>query len=71
MSAPALALSFFDAAHDIHGTARSGLTILFEGRKPNALPQGPEVEQTGSGWRAELPGRLSLEFEPVSPAADP
>ena len=70
MSAPALALSFFDAAHDIHGTARSGLTILFEGRKPNALPQGPEVEQTGSGWRAELPDRLSLEFEPVSPVAD-
>jgi hypothetical protein len=70
VSAPALALSFFDAAHDIHGTARSGLTILFEGRKPNALPQGPEVEQTGSGWRAELPGTLSLEFEPVSPVAD-
>jgi hypothetical protein len=70
VSAPALALSFFDAAHDIHGTARSGLTILFEGRKPNALPQGPEVEQSGSGWRAELPGTLSLEFEPVSPAAD-
>ena len=41
MSEPALALSFFDAAHDIHGTARSGVTILFEGRKPNALPQGP------------------------------
>jgi hypothetical protein len=70
VSAPALALSFFDAAHDIHGTARSGLTILFEGRKPNALPQGPEVEQSGSGWSAELPGTLSLEFEPVSPAAD-
>ena len=29
MSAPALALSFFDAAHEIHGTARSGVTILF------------------------------------------
>ena len=38
MSEPALALSFFDAAHDIHGTARSGTTILFEGRKPVALP---------------------------------
>lgn len=70
MSEPALALSFFDAAHDIHGTARSGVTILFEGRKPNALPQGPEIEKTGSGWRAELPDRLSLEFEPVSPAAE-
>jgi hypothetical protein len=33
VSAPALALSFFDAAHDIHGTSRAGATILFEGRK--------------------------------------
>ena len=70
MSEPALALSFFDAAHDIHGTARSGMTILFEGRKPNALPQGPQVEAAGSGWRAELPDRLALEFEPVSPVAE-
>jgi hypothetical protein len=70
VSAPALGLSFFDAAHDIHGTARSGMTILFEGRKPVALPEGPAVEVTGSGWRAELEDRLSLEFEPVSPVAD-
>jgi hypothetical protein len=46
------------------------MTILFEGRKPNALAQGPEIEATGSGWRAELPDRLSLEFEPVSPPAE-
>jgi hypothetical protein len=70
VSAPALALSFFDAAHDIHGTARSGVTILFEGRKPNALPEGPRIERTDSGWRAELPDKLSLECEPVSPEAD-
>ena len=70
MSAPALALSFFDAAHDIHGTARSGATILFEGRKPAALPEGPAIEQSGEGWRAELPGKLSLELEPVAAEAD-
>ena len=70
MSAPALALSFFDAAHDIHGTARSGATILFEGRKPVALHEGPSIEPSGEGWRAELPGRLSLELEPVTPEAD-
>ncbi len=70
MSAPALALSFFDAAHDIHGTARSGATILFEGRKPVALPEGPAIEPTESGWRAELAHKLSLEFERVSPPAD-
>jgi len=70
VSAPALALSFFDAAHDIHGTARSGISVLFEGRRPNALPEGPEVETTDGGWRAVLADTLSLEFESVSPPAD-
>jgi hypothetical protein len=70
VSEPALALSFFDAAHDIHGTARSGMALLFEGRKPNAIPEGPNIEVSGSGWRAELADRFSLELEPVSPAAD-
>ena len=70
MSAPALALSFFDAAHDIHGTVRSGMSILFEGRRPTALPEGPEVEVAEGGWRAVLADTLSLDFEPVSPPAD-
>jgi hypothetical protein len=70
VSEPALALSFFDAAHDIHGTARQGISVLFEGRKPTALLEGPRIEATGSGWRAEVPGHLSLELEPVSPAAE-
>jgi hypothetical protein len=70
VSAPALALSFFDAAHEIYGTARSGATILFEARKPIALPEGPSIEVTDGGWRADLPGKLSLEVEALSPAAD-
>jgi len=70
VSAPALALSFFDAAHDIHGTARSGMTILFEGRRPNAIPRGPSIESTDGGWRAELADTFSLELEAVSPAAE-
>ena len=70
MSAPALALSFFDAAHDIHGTARAGTTILFEGRRPVALPQGPSIEAAKGGWRAELDDTLALELEAISPAAD-
>jgi hypothetical protein len=70
VSAPALALSFFDAAHDIHGTARSGVSILFEGRQPTAVPEGPRVEAANGGWHAELADRLSLDFEPVSQAAD-
>jgi hypothetical protein len=70
VSAPALALSFFDPAHNIHGTARSGATVLFEGRKPLVLPQGPSIERRGDGWRAELPDRLSLELEPVTAEVD-
>jgi len=70
VSAPALALSFFDAAHDIHGTARSGATILFEGRKAEALPKGPVIERSGEGWHAELPGKLALELEPLAAEAD-
>src|SRR4029079_19590192 len=71
VSEPALALSFFDAAHDMHGTARSSMTILFEGRKPNALPQGPQIEATGSGWRAELTDRLPPPLHAGSPGPGP
>ena len=70
MSAPALALSFFDPSHEIHGTARSGATVLFEARRPVAHPQGPAIEAAGEGWRAELDGVLSLEFAPISGEAD-
>ena len=70
MSAPALALSFFDLAHDIHGTARSGASVLFEGRKPVVLPEGPAIEPSGDGWRAELPGTLSLAVESLSEPAE-
>jgi hypothetical protein len=70
VSAPALALSFFDLAHDIHGTARSGATILFEGRRPTALPEGPSIEPSGDGWHAELPEQLSLSLERLSQAAE-
>ena len=70
MSAPALALSFFDTAHDIHGTARAGATILFEGRHPRALAGASLDRAAGGGWRAELEGELALDAEPASDAAD-
>jgi hypothetical protein len=70
VSAPALALSFFDPAHEIHGTARSGATLLFEARRPVAHPQGPTIEPAGEGWRAELAGVLSLDLAPISGEAD-
>jgi hypothetical protein len=70
LSAPALALAFFDPDHELYGTARSGATILFEGRRSTAVPEGPTVVGAGDGYRAELSGRLALELQPVSAEAE-
>jgi hypothetical protein len=70
VSAPALAVAFYDHARELYGSARSGTTVLFEGRRPTVVPEGPEVEAAAGGWTARLPGRLSLELERVSPEAD-
>ena len=70
MSAQALAVAFFDHSRELYGSARSGATVLFEGRRSTVLAEGPEVEATSGGWTARLPGRLELELEPVTPEAD-
>ena len=70
MNAAAFAFSFFDPDHELHGTARSGATILFEGRKPAAHAGGPELEQEGESWRARLEDRFALELEPRSAEID-
>jgi hypothetical protein len=64
-----LALSFFDTAHDLSGTARAGMTLLFEGKAPHTLSEGPEVERGADGAiDATLRDELELHFSPV---ADP
>jgi hypothetical protein len=70
VSEPALAIAFFDPANEIHGTARAGATVLFEGTTPTAHPEGPAVEERDGSFHAELEGRLSLELEPLSEEAD-
>jgi hypothetical protein len=70
VSAEAFALSFFDPDRELYVIARSGATIFFHGRKPAPPAGGPQVEQDGDCWRAELPGRLSARLEPVSAAFD-
>jgi hypothetical protein len=70
VNAEAFALSFFDPDRELYGIARSGATLLFDGRKPAAHVGGPRLEEDGDGWRAELPGRLSLRLGPVSPELD-
>ena len=70
MSSGALALSFFDPAREIYGTARSGATLLFEGRRPVPHSTGPAMEHTPQGWRAELPGVLELDLARVTQGVD-
>lgn len=69
MSAPALSIAFFDPQHGLHGTARRGTTLLFEGSSSNVLPEGPEIGPEGDGWRAELGGAFSLLLTPVAEGA--
>ena len=67
MTEPALSLAFFDPASGLHGTARSGMTLLFEGTSATTHPEGPAiVAEPAGGYRARLEGRLELDFEPVS-----
>jgi hypothetical protein len=70
VSAEAFALSFFDPDRQLYGTARSGATLLFHGRQPAAHPEGPQVDESGDGWRAELADRMTLQLDPVSPEAN-
>jgi hypothetical protein len=70
VNAEAFALSFFDPDRELYGMARSGATILFHGRKPAPHAGGPRLEEEGGGWRAELPGRLSLRLEPITAEFD-
>jgi len=70
VSEAALSIAFFDPERDLHGTARSGATVLFEGRTPTAVPEGPTLEWQGERLRAELSGHFSLEFEPATPEAE-
>ena len=70
MSEPALSVAFFDPDRGLHGTARAGLTLLFDGPAPTALADAAEIAAADGGWRASLPGRFDLRFEAVSEPAD-
>jgi hypothetical protein len=61
-----LSIAFFDPDRQLHGTARTGATLLFQGRSARALPEGPAIERDGERLRAKLEGHLALELEPVS-----
>lgn len=70
MNEPAVALAFFDPDRGLHGSARSGMTLLFEHGKAQAMPDGPEVAREGDGWKAALGNRFELTFSPVCEPLD-
>jgi hypothetical protein len=70
VSEPAVALAFFDPDRGLHGSARTGVTLLFQHGKPQALPEGPELRRDGDGWRAALGNRFELSFSPICHALD-
>ena len=65
-----LAVAFFDAANELYGIARSGATLLFEGKRPTAYPEGPVLEPRGGGWRAVLEERFDLELDALAEGVD-
>ena len=69
MSEPAVSIAFFDPDHGLHGSARAGATLLFEGSQSRVLSEGPEIERRPRGWRAELDGAFSLELVSVGDPA--
>jgi hypothetical protein len=63
---PAFTFTFHDTAHDLHGTVRSGMTLLFDGGQPVTLDEETRVD----GVRATVGDRIALDFDPVSEEAD-
>jgi hypothetical protein len=66
LSDPAFTFSFHDTAHDLHGTVRSGMTLLFQGGQPATI----DAEAHLSPSRATVGDALALDFDAVSEAAD-
>jgi hypothetical protein len=66
VSERAFTFSFHDTAQDLHGTVRSGMTLLFEGGQPATIAEEARV----NGVRAVVGDRIALDFDPVSDEAD-
>jgi hypothetical protein len=65
-----VALSFFDAPRGLHGTIRSGLTLLFDGREAKAARTAAEIDRVGDGWRARAGDDVEVSLTPTTEAAD-
>ena len=66
MSNPAFTFAFHDTAHDLHGTVRSGMTLLFERGQPTTIAEEARVD----GVRAVVADRVELDFDPTTESVD-
>ena len=66
MSQPALSVAFFDPARQVHGLARSGATLLFEGTRSLVLDEPARLEPSGEAWEAAVDNRFEVRLEPAS-----
>ena len=64
-----VALSFFDSGAGVHGTIRSGLTVLFEGREARIERGAVEIARKGGDWNGRA-GDTEVTLAPVSDTAD-
>ena len=66
MSEPAFTFAFHDTAHDLHGTVRSGMTLLFDRGAPATIDEPAQLD----GVRAVVGDRVALDFDPVTDDID-
>jgi hypothetical protein len=66
VSDSAFTFAFHDTAHDLHGTVRSGMTLLFENGQPATVDEEARVD----GVRAVVGDRIELDFDPVTESVD-
>jgi hypothetical protein len=66
VSDPALSVAFFDPARQVHGLARSGATLLFEGSRSLVLDEPARLEPSAHGWEASIGNRFEVRLEPAS-----
>jgi hypothetical protein len=59
VSAPAISVACFDRDREVHAIVREGIALVFDGQRPLALPDAPELGgDERSGFRARAGERL-------------
>ena len=66
MTDPAFTFAFHDTAHDLHGTVRTGMTLMFERGSPSTIAEPAQLDAV----RAVVGDRVELDFDPVTDDID-